>query len=186
MLRDNGLALLLLALPGGTPRAHARLLARQVLRETLGGLLSLPAEQVALFEGPYGPRLEGAASDIRVSLSYAGEWALIGLSTGRALGVDIVRIDSLPEVAALARDFLPAAACHAVLAAPLEERDACFAQAWAEMEACSKCLGLPLQEIGAEREQALKACALLSCEQVDGYRIAVAVRSPAGAGLPSS
>lgn len=184
-MRDKGLALCLLARPVATTRAHAGLLARQALREVIGGLLALPAGQVTLSEGPRGPVLEGAACDVRISLSYAGDKVLIGLAAGRALGVDIVRIDRLPEIDSLARDYLPAASRRALSAAPPEERDACFAQAWAEMEACSKCLGLPLQEISEEREQALKACALLPCEQVDGYRIAVAVRSPAGAGLPS-
>lgn len=173
----DGLALLLFALPTGTLRAHARLLARQVLREVLGGLLALPAEEVALVEGPYGPVLEGAACEIRISLSYAGAWVLIGLAKGRALGVDMVRVDRLPEVEALARFYLPAAACHALLDAPLETRDTCFAHGWAEMEACSKYLGLPLMEISSVRERALKTCRFVACEQVDGYRIAVAVRS---------
>jgi len=173
----DGLALLLLALPGGALRAHARLLARQTLREVLGGLLALPAEQVALLEGPHGPVLEGAAREIRISLSYAGDWVLIGLAEGRALGVDMVRIDSFPELESLARFYLPAATCHALLAAPLEMRDASFAHGWAEMEAGSKCLGLPLMEISAAREQALKPCRFVPCEQLDGYRIAVAVKS---------
>ncbi|MEN6587798.1 MAG: hypothetical protein ABFE02_17290 [Sulfuricella sp.] len=172
-------------MPVATTRAHARLLARRALREVIGGLLSLPAEQVALLDGPHGPVLLGAAREIGISLSYAGDWALIGLSEGRALGVDIVKIDCLPEIESLARGYLPVAVCRGVLAAPPDRRDACFAQGWAEMEASSKCLGLPLQEIDAEREQALQACALLPCAQLDGYRIAAAVRLPAGVGWPS-
>ncbi len=173
----NGLALILLELPPGTLRTPARLLARQALREVLGGLLDLPVEAVPLLEGPRGPLLQGAARDIRISLSYAGGWALIGLAEGRALGVDMVRIEPLPEAEALARLYLPAAACRAVLAAPPEARDECFARGWAEMEAGCKCLGLPLEEMGAERERDLRACDFLECGQVEGYRLAVAVCS---------
>ncbi len=171
----HGLALVLLALPGNTIRADARRFARQVLREAIGGLLELPTEAVPLAEGPHGPVLEGAARDIHISLSYAGNWALIGLAKGRALGVDMVRIESLPEIEALARLYLPAASCHAVLVAPAGMRDERFAQAWAEMEAGSKCLGLPLTEIGSERERILEGCELVACGQVEGYRVAVAV-----------
>ncbi len=176
-LDGNGLALRRLALPAGTPRARARHLARRGLREMLASLLALPAEEVTLVEGLRGPVLEGAAREIGVSLSYAGDWALIGLAEGRALGVDVVRIESLPEAEMLARLYLPATACHAVREAPPERRDARFAHVWAEMEACSKCLGLPLAEISAARELALKDCQLVDCEQQDGYRMAVAVRS---------
>lgn len=176
-LDRNGLALLLVELPAGASRVHARQLAREVSREVLAGLLGLPLEQVALVEGPRGPVLEGAGCKIRLSLSYAGDRVLIGLAEGRALGVDIVRIDRLPEVEALARLYLPVVARQAVLEASPELRDARFAHGWARMEACGKCLGLPLMEISAERDRALEACCLVACEQVDGYRIAVALGS---------
>lgn len=171
----NGLVLILLPLPAGTLRKHARHFARQVLREVIGGLLALPAEAVPLIESPRGPVLQGAARDIRISLSYAGDWALIGLAEGWALGVDMVRIEPLPEIEALARLYLPASACQAVLESPPEARDACFAQGWAEMEASSKCLGLPLEEMRVEREQDLKACGFLECGQVEGYCMAVGI-----------
>lgn len=179
-LERHGLSLLLVALPKNIKREDARRRGRAVLRETLGNLLSLPMEQVPLAEGPLGPVLEDATRDIRISLSYAGGWVLIGLAEGRALGVDMVRIENLAEVEVLARLYLPAAACQEALAAPLEMRDARFAQAWAEMEAGCKCLGLPLAEIDAERERELKACDFLECRGVEGYCLAVAVCSGAG------
>lgn len=172
----NGLALLLLTFPAGTLRVHARQLVRQALRETLAGLLAWPPEEVVLTEGPRGPRLEGVAREIGISLSYAGDRALIGLAEGRALGVDVVRIEPIPEAGMLARLYLPASASLALRAAPPEMQATSFAQGWAAMEACSKCLGLPLAEISAGRELALKGCQLVDCEQLDGCRMAVAVR----------
>lgn len=176
-LDGDGLALVLLALPPGTARPAARQLARQVLRQILGGLLARPADEVALHESAQGPVLAEAARDIRISLSYAADRCLIGLAEGHALGVDIVRIESLPEIESLSRLYLPAADCRHVLDAPPTERDARFALAWAQMEARSKCLGLPLAEISQQREQALNAGKLADCRQTGNYRIALA--SPA-------
>ena len=167
----NGLALVLFALPAGTRRSDARLLARAVLREMTGRLLG----QVELIEGSHGPQLTGVASDIRISLSYAADKVLIGISCGRALGVDIVQIDHIAEIEALSRLYLPKAACHSILEAAPDVRDENFAHAWAQMEACCKALGLPLAEITREREQAYTGCDLLNYQQINGYMMAVTI-----------
>ena len=173
---DNGLALILIALPAGTARTAARLLARQVLRETLSQLLAQPAATLMLNECPHGPVLEGAAHNIQISVSYAADRCLLGLGKGCRLGVDIVRIEALPETTALARLYLPATACHEIMTAAPAARAACFALRWAQMEARSKCLGLPLAEISRQREQTLNECRLMDCVQTEGYRIALATR----------
>jgi len=169
------LALVLLALPPDTQRAQARALARQVLRQILGSLLARPGETLSLLESPRGPLLNDAARDIRISLSYAADHVLIGLAEGCALGVDLVRVEHLPEREALARLYLPEAACRAVLDAPASAQDAFFALRWAQMEARCKCLGLPLAEIDAPRARALATCKEVDCRQIDGYRMAVAL-----------
>ncbi len=195
---DNGLALILLTLPAATQRADARQLARAVLRECLDCLLpaahiestcmaqmspfkpAIPVPQASpalrargkanrcasftLIESPCGPLIAGISANIKVSFSYAGEKVLIGISCGHALGVDIVLIDRFPEIEALSRLYLPTT--------PLG--DAGFALAWAQMEACCKCLGLPLAEIDEVRKHAYAACYLPDCQQIDGYRMAVA------------
>lgn len=171
----NGLALVLLPLSAGTQRADARRLARSVLPGLLAGVLGQPATHPVLVDGPRGPVLEGAASDIRISLSYAGDRVLIGLVRGRALGVDIVSLNFFPEVDALARLYFPRALCRAVLEAPPELQSERFARAWAQIEACCKCLALPLAEIDEQREQLYAMCELPDCGEIDGYRIAVAV-----------
>ena len=158
----HGLALILLTLPAGTKRADARQMARTTLRECIASLLH--AVHFELVEGVHGPLITG--SDIRISLSYAGDKALIGLSCGQALGVDIVKIKGLDvdEIEALARLYLPT------------NNGTDFALAWAQMEACCKALKLPLSEIDAARQLAYAGCKLVDCEQMDGYRIAVAIK----------
>ena len=154
----DGIALTLLELPHATPRTKAGMHAREVVKKIAARLL----QTSELVETPRGPRL--AQSNIHLSLSYAPDKVLIGFSCERPLGVDIVRIEPLPEIDALARLYLPAFTATA-----------CFAQSWAEMEACCKALGLPLAEIDEERKIAYAACDLLECTQIDGYRMAVAL-----------
>ncbi len=172
---EDGLALVLMTLPPGTPRTEAGLLARSALPTLTAQLTGLPAEQINLSESAQGPSLTGRAADIRISLSYAGDKALIGLSRGRAIGVDIVSIEPIPELESLAQLYLPAASRLTVLQTSPGLRNARFALAWAEMEACCKALKLPLTEIDDAREDALSRCARSECTAIDDYRIAVAL-----------
>lgn len=174
-LDGDGYALVFLTLPADSNRAAARQYARKALRQLLGDLLERSAEEVVLREGTHGPVLESTAPDIRISLSYAGDRCLIGLATGRSLGVDIVSVEDIPEIEALSRLYLPTIDTHALLATPAGERSETFALAWAQMEARSKCLGLPIDEISQQREQALNRCQLVDCTQAATYRIALAI-----------
>ncbi len=158
----NGLALILLNLPSGT--RNARLHARTVLRQYLTEFLQ--EEHFDFAESPSGPLITG--SDLKISLSYAGDKALIGIARGRRIGVDIVKIERMDDIEALAKLYLPT----------IPVSDADFALAWAEMEACCKALKFPLSEINAARQLAYASCKLVDCEQLEGYRIAVATRSP--------
>ena len=157
-LNHDEIALILLNLPAGIFRIEARQRARSVLREYLAALR--PAS--SFVESSKGPLIMNA--DIKVSLSYAGDKALIGFASGRALGVDIVKVEKLDEIEVLAKHYLPVT--------PLNETD--FALAWAGMEACCKVLSLPLAEINKARRLSYASCELIECEQIDGYRIAVA------------
>lgn len=150
----TGLAMVLCELI--LPRADARLFARKVLRELCAQLLNT----TELSETPRGP----VCPTGHISLSYAGNKLLIGLSRHEKLGVDIVAVQPPPEVEALTRLYLPVPSSN-------------FALDWAQMEACSKALGLPLAEINEERSRKLARCKLIACEQPDGYRIAVAMIS---------
>lgn len=175
---DDGLALVLLTLPVGTSHRATQRLTRQALQSILGVLLGRPAEALSLLESPRGPLLHDAARDLYISLAYAANHVLIGIADGRTLGVDLVHIEEVPpatELAALSQLYLPARACRAVLDAPAGTRAAHFAQGWAQMEACGKCLALPLTEIDANREQALASCALVACGPLNGYAMAVAL-----------
>ncbi len=156
----NGIALILLDI--AACRAAARKEAREVLKNSAARLLGKAG--IELIETPHGPRLD--ESGIHVSLSYVADKALIGLSHAGPVGVDIVRIEPLPGIDALAKIYLPSCSVSS---------DADFALAWARMEACCKALNLPLAEIDDERKNAYAGCDLPECMQIDGYRMAVAL-----------
>lgn len=162
---SNGLALVLLTLPMGIHRSDARRHARSVLN-AMANRLSPGAELVETMSGP-----QLVDSSVRISLSYAGNKVLIGMSETRELGVDIVKVEPVAEIDALSELYLPKPSGFEA-----KLNDGGFAQRWAELEACCKAAGLPLAEIDAKREQVYAACDLLACEQINGYRMALAVR----------
>ncbi len=166
---DN-VALVLLTLDA--PGIQARKRVREVLRDIFSRLPG--TSHIDMIETARGPLLTGEAASIRISLSYAGNKALIALAKDRPIGVDIVQVGNFPEIETLSRLYLPLAA-RLTMRQVTPDRDARFALAWAQMEACCKCLNLPLAEIDVQREQAYAACTLIDCEQIDGYRIAVAL-----------
>lgn len=166
------IALVMVNLPADTRRADASFLARAVLQELASRLR--PGDFFEIIESAHGPRLAGHGRDVHVSLSYAGDKALIGLSFDRALGVDIVAVENYPEIDSLAGLYLPASFCtrKGYL------RNENFALGWAKMEACCKALKLPLAEIDKNREKVYSDCRIVDCEQIDGYRIAAATAPP--------
>ncbi|MCR8944447.1 4'-phosphopantetheinyl transferase superfamily protein [Streptomyces sp. OUCMDZ-4982] len=118
--------------------AHAR--ARQVLGERLG----LPTVRVRFRFGPHGkPGLDGDAETrrLRFSLTHSGELAVVALSLGREVGVDVERLDpSRDPVRFAARWFPPdESAWVAGVAAPDRLRG-CL-RLWTRKEACVKATG---------------------------------------------
>jgi 4'-phosphopantetheinyl transferase len=176
-LNGDGYALVLLKLPRTIARTAARINARLALRQIAVGLIGVPSLEIYLIETPRGPIFAGLASDIHISLSYATDRCLIGLCRGHEIGVDIVKIEALPELEALSKLYLPDTEARLIFKLPRAMQAAAFALAWAKLEAGSKCLGLPLEEINPQRELDLIRCQQLTCTQPDGYRIALAINS---------
>jgi len=131
----------LLQLPA--PRDHAA--AHRLLREILAHDLACPAEAVPLRHASSGaPEISG--HPLGVSLAYADEMLLLGVCHGAQIGVDLLRIQPVPDWHEVATLYLGPQRCAELAACPAARRDAAFARQWAELEARSKCLGLGLQE----------------------------------------
>ncbi len=117
--------------------------SRWALRGILGRYLAADPATIALRSGEHGkPELADAGAGLAFNLSHSHGLALIAVTGGRQVGVDVEWIDGDRDVVALADRGLDPEAATAVRAAPAgSERVAAFYDAWVRHEARVKCLG---------------------------------------------
>jgi 4'-phosphopantetheinyl transferase len=129
---------------GFVEAAHRRrfVLAHGVTRLILGGYLGVRPGELRWRLGRCGkPELVGAAARLRVNLSHSADLALLAITEGREVGVDVERVrDDLPAAALAARYFTPEDAAP-VRAAGGAERAWWFLRLWTRKEACVKASG---------------------------------------------
>lgn len=110
------------------------------LRVILGGYLGEPPARVPLRVGRWGKPLLGDGT-LRFNVSHSGRRAVVAVTVGRDIGVDIERIRPGRPVAAVARRYFPAAEAQLVAAAAPSERTTVHLMLWTRKEACVKAAG---------------------------------------------
>ena len=141
-------------LPGGErerakgmlrPEPSRRWIAsRWALRTILCRYLGEDPATIELGLGEHGkPELADRASRLSFNLSHSGALALVAVTAGHEVGVDVERIEPDRDLLALADRGLDAAAAAAVRAAVPRRRASAFYAAWVRHEALLKCLGGP-------------------------------------------
>ncbi|MDD4888079.1 MAG: 4'-phosphopantetheinyl transferase superfamily protein [Thiomonas sp.] len=121
------------------------------LRRILGDCLERAPQDLQFVLGPYGkPELAASeqtcagAAALRFNLSHSNNIALLAVSTGMDIGVDIEAIrPGLPD-ATLAAGVLTAAELAELERLPAGQRTPVFFACWTRKEACMKALGLGL------------------------------------------
>ena len=149
--------------------------ARWALRRTLAGYLDRPAAEIALEADERGkPRLRGDDEGaLQFNLSHSDGLALVAVTEGRPVGVDVETIAPRKNLVGLAERALPADEAAAVrVAAPDQQLEAFYA-AWVRHEARVKCLGT-----GLGSPAPLAAVPTTPIEVGPGYAAAVAVLGP--------
>jgi 4'-phosphopantetheinyl transferase len=129
--------------------------ARSALRSILAARVGIPAEEL---EFEYGPRQKPAlaawcrVADLRFNLSHSQGLALVALTHGHEIGVDLERVRDLDDANALAtREFSGGeSAVFEVL--PLDTRNEAFFRAWVRKEAFLKATGEGLNRALADIE----------------------------------
>jgi 4'-phosphopantetheinyl transferase len=117
----------------------------QALRRVLSLYLGETPEEIELAEGGLGkPRLAAEPERLGFNLSHSGELALVAVTRGREVGIDVEREKPRRDLVALAERALPAADAAAVRAAAEDERTGLFYGLWTRHEARLKCLGVGL------------------------------------------
>ena len=161
--------------PTSTSRPVARQELRAVLRQMLACWSNIPPAALPLRETPRGPAWEGllAGHPLDVSFSYAGDIGCIGLIRAGQIGVDVMAVVAVPEMAVVAKTYLDPDECRKIQA--VENPARAFAEAWTSLEAGLKCRKSELIEYAALPESATPDGIMLTV-LVDGERVvAVAV-----------
>jgi len=113
-----------------------------LLREILGGYLSLPGAAVALGEDGQGkPRLATGPDDVRFNLSHSGSMGVVAVARGQDVGVDVEGIRSLPDLDTLAETCFTDGERAALRGLPEPERLQAFFAGWTRKEAFLKLCG---------------------------------------------
>jgi len=95
---------------------------------------------------PYLP----AAPELRFNLSHSHERALVAVTTGAEIGVDVEHFRPMSDALSVATRFFPPSEAAAFAALPPPEREHDFFRRWTRIEAVLKARGVGLYGIGEE------------------------------------
>ena len=129
------------------PRAEARQRIRAAVREAAAQWLNLDIETISVESTPgQPPRLLLAGRAAGLSLTHDEGISLAAIHLHGAVGIDVMRVQDVPDWANLARDYLGPQVAEELAACPDAQRPLRLAQAWTVREAALKYCGLPLAE----------------------------------------
>lgn len=129
------------------PRVRrAFIAARRGLRKVLSGYLGISPAEVAFSYLPSGkPLLSSTGSpSIQFNLSHSGTLALVAVTTGREIGVDVEQMNDRLSFMELARRFFAPGEQEMLAALPEPARLQVFYRLWTSKEACLKATGAGL------------------------------------------
>jgi 4'-phosphopantetheinyl transferase len=111
------------------------------VRIVLGRCLDRAPESLRFTAGPHGkPCLADAAADLRFNLSHSGERALLAVTRGQEVGVDIEQERTIATLD-LARRFFAPSESQALEAMCASDRMPAFFRCWTRKEAFIKAIG---------------------------------------------
>jgi 4'-phosphopantetheinyl transferase len=119
--------------------------ARGVLRAILGVYLGVDPARLEFTYGRHGkPALadSGAEAGLSFNLSHSDDVALVALTRGRTIGVDLERMKPFVEVADVTRTIFSARELAEFWTLPPDDQQASFFNAWTRKEAFVKATGL--------------------------------------------
>jgi 4'-phosphopantetheinyl transferase len=123
------------------------IVARAGLRTVLGRYLAMPPEEVPIAVGSHGKPQFGnlaEANDLQFNLSHSGELALMAVTRGCDVGVDVEQVRPIEHWQEIAARYFHAAEVAAIGAAAEPERVVSFLRCWTQKEAVLKSLGVGL------------------------------------------
>jgi 4'-phosphopantetheinyl transferase len=119
-------------------KAQAFIVGRGRLRQILAAYRQCDPAAIAFSYGGDGKPALPPSSPLHFNLSHSGAWAVLALSRGGEVGVDIERIDPCLDYEGLAARFFSGAEQKRLLAAPWPRRRRSFYRLWTRKEALLK------------------------------------------------
>lgn len=119
------------------------ILCRGTLREVLAPYLELNPAAIRLVYNRYG-KPSVANSEVRFNVSHSGAFAMLAVSRGREVGLDLERIDSRFAQEQIPERFFSPREVEQLRALPAREQTAAFFRCWTRKEAYIKARGLGL------------------------------------------
>ena len=118
--------------------------ARATLRRLLGKYLQLTPDEVVFRYSANGkPHVQelSSSSDLQFNLAHSGELALVAVTRGCEVGVDVERLRDVHHWQEIAERFFHSRELNEITASPIADRLAAFIRCWAGKEAVLKSLG---------------------------------------------
>jgi 4'-phosphopantetheinyl transferase len=171
------------------------IVAHAQVRVILGSYLSVAPADLVFFLGSRGkPALVGHSTgrDVTFNLSHANDLALLAVSRGRELGIDVERIHSLDNMDQIVERYFCSTECQYIRTRPPHRRAALFFTYWTRKEALLKATGdglwTPLNQVdvcdlGVVRVRdgsgATRTVTLIDLPPYPGHAASLAVEGPA-------
>ena len=158
-------------------RARCRA-SRASLRLVLARYLRRDPRALPISAGTSGkPRLDGADGSIQFNVSHAGDLALIAVSRGLRVGIDVERVRQVTDLDAILDGFFSAQETAWLRSRGDDERTRAFFLLWTRREAAAKALGTGLFDCFA------RFALPVSDHAGSGFRVELA-DAPAGPSRP--
>ena len=117
------------------------IIAHGALRHLLGHYLNCNPSEVAFVYGVKGKFALASPSSIQFNLTHSGNLAVIALTTGLEIGVDVEHMRPLSDIQQIADQFFCPEEASEVMSAPQTERELAFFRCWTRKEAYIKATG---------------------------------------------
>lgn len=123
---------------------HRFIAGRGLLRRVLAGYLGCGPREVAFRYSQYGqPLLDGppGGAPLAFNLAHSADEALVAVTPGSRIGVDLEQIRPLTDLASVARSAFSVRECRELFSLAADEQEAAFFRIWTRKEAVLKALG---------------------------------------------
>lgn len=124
------------------------ILAHAALRHVIGIYSRCPASGIDFITSPHGkPSLtNNQRGKIEFNLSHSEDLAVVAVSFGSILGVDVEQVREMPDWPQMASQFFSHAEIAAIERVPPAEKSTMFLRFWTRKEALLKAIGTGLQD----------------------------------------